>query len=679
MNRILLIDRLRSVLENRQVKAALFHTYNFDPEFFENYLLPAFLPDLPFGDNKIQNAILWRRYHTRLPPTTVYCDFYGKSNTAPQLPYVVRPVDVARFFQEKHKTKSLSGCFHPKHSFLLLDDDSLVVLTGSNNLTASGWCSNLEVFSFIRLRNAESFPRDLKDAFADFVFKIQTDLVDEPEATEAEEFLGQFFRRQKYTGNVAVSPGSNEWSRPKDFPLFFSSLNGSFFHFIERLKNEYNRGEPFAEVEVVSPYYAASEQIVAKLRAATDTKEIRLAIPFAGIDTVAMDRTIFDAYKTLATWCRFSADPSSRGFRFNHSKIWRLKGRDQALTIVGSVNCTMAACVGLTDPVGQPSANLESAFVHVEPAHQWRPLLTADTQADHYDFNAEAQDDESGNGRFAGAVPKLAFCIDWSIGRLTCRNEDNAEIAGMILNGRRRIKIQPRQKVEILLVSNEILMLSDNLIIDFHFSGKTKQTWYYYVTQEGYQSKPVPFRIRLNDVQVLELWKDLGAKSAQAESKAHQFIEELLDAVCTEDGVVDDRTGLLARSTLNTMAAHLSALLNLAAWLDTKPANATERKLHEERLAYYLTTSNVDTVPGYLELMTEKHRKGELNSAFFWLILELLDRDIYRRAARTDALSPVKELLGKFAKQIRDLQKGLKFKDPRLTRSHLEWAAKELK
>ena len=42
-------------------------------------------------------------------------------------------------------------CFHPKQSYILLEDSSLIVIGGSNNITQSAWWSNIEcvnVFHF---------------------------------------------------------------------------------------------------------------------------------------------------------------------------------------------------------------------------------------------------------------------------------------------------------------------------------------------------------------------------------------------------------------------------------------------------------------------------------------------------------------------------------------------------
>ncbi len=676
MNSILLMDRLRDALKNHQVKAAVFHTYNFDPEFFENYLLPAFLPDLPFSDNKIQNSILWRRYHTRLPPITVYCDFYGKTNMAPQLPYIVNSVDMASYFQEKTPANNKTGCFHPKHCFLLLDDSSLIVMTGSNNMTASGWCSNLEVFSLVHLKNGQNFPRDLKDAFSAHILRVHADH-GSSEMSDAEIQLATFFRRQKYTGNVASSPGTDEWCRPSNFPLYYSSINGSFFDFLAQLKTHYNNEDDFTDVEIISPYYAKSAEIINKISAVTGASNIRLSVPFSGIDTVAMDRETFDAYATYGAWCIFSEESSSKGFRFNHSKLWRIKGAEYMFTIVGSVNCTMAACIGIADRDNNDVANIETAFVYVEPVANWKSLLNTAANPTFFDFNIEGQNDDPGYQRFSGVVPKLGFCIDWSNSQLTCSNEGSSEITGMILDNRRRVKIPPQSKITLSLVTDEVLSLSDNPIIDFHYSGKRNQVWHFYVSQTGYLSKPIPYRLKLNDTQVLELWKNLGNQSA--EHKAHQFIEDLLEAVCREDGVVDDKSDLLQVSTLNMMAAHLSGLLNLESWVQTQPKNSRERKLHAERLKYYLTTKNIDTIPGYLELITKKYHDGEINSAFFWIILELLIRDIYRRVTKSDEAFLEKKLLDQYLDQMTTLQKSLKFKDARLTKEHLKWAANELK
>jgi len=81
MKQTLLKDEITSFIKGKKVKAAVFLSYNFDVDFFENYLLPLLVP-FDFTDNKIQNALLWRTYATHLPPVTVICDYHAKGPNA---------------------------------------------------------------------------------------------------------------------------------------------------------------------------------------------------------------------------------------------------------------------------------------------------------------------------------------------------------------------------------------------------------------------------------------------------------------------------------------------------------------------------------------------------------------------------------------------------------------------
>ncbi len=94
MEQYVIIEKLKDLIKQRRVVAALFYTFNFDPKFFENYILTLFLPDVNFSDIEIQNTIFWRKYAAELPPVTVYCDFHAKSTDAPSLGYTVKSIDI---------------------------------------------------------------------------------------------------------------------------------------------------------------------------------------------------------------------------------------------------------------------------------------------------------------------------------------------------------------------------------------------------------------------------------------------------------------------------------------------------------------------------------------------------------------------------------------------------------
>src|SRR5690606_8576518 len=90
-------ERLKSLIDGNQVKAALFYTFNFDPKFFENYVMPLLVPEQQFLNNNIGNNIIWRKLYKdgTVPPITVYYDQYAKSlECAPMLDYKLVAVDM---------------------------------------------------------------------------------------------------------------------------------------------------------------------------------------------------------------------------------------------------------------------------------------------------------------------------------------------------------------------------------------------------------------------------------------------------------------------------------------------------------------------------------------------------------------------------------------------------------
>lgn len=158
MERIIVRDHIKDLIGNRKVLAALFHTFNFEPRFFENYVMPLFVPEKNFRDEIIHNKILWRHCAKEgiIPPVSVFCDYYAKDNTeAPSLAYDIHCI----------KLPASKGCitnFHPKHILILVEDDrqsqSLLFITGSGNLTANGWCDNHECFAFHEIKKTKIFP-----------------------------------------------------------------------------------------------------------------------------------------------------------------------------------------------------------------------------------------------------------------------------------------------------------------------------------------------------------------------------------------------------------------------------------------------------------------------------------------------------------------------------------------
>src|ERR1043165_9756496 len=121
MQQFVLKEQIREKIEGKKVVAALFYTFNFDPRFFENYVMPLLVPSKTFRDEIIHNKILWRHCQKEglIPPITVYCDFFAKDNTsAPTLGYDIQCLRIP--------AAPWAICnFHSKHIFLLLEEEGV--------------------------------------------------------------------------------------------------------------------------------------------------------------------------------------------------------------------------------------------------------------------------------------------------------------------------------------------------------------------------------------------------------------------------------------------------------------------------------------------------------------------------------------------------------------------------
>ena len=112
---------------------ALFTTFNFDPVFFEDYVLPVFCEGL---DATTMSGVLAADRFLRSMATVVFHDADQLAQGRKRLSYGTVPVR-----PEAH------NFFHPKLIVLGNDDGEFLLIVGSANLTVSGWGRNHEVIT----------------------------------------------------------------------------------------------------------------------------------------------------------------------------------------------------------------------------------------------------------------------------------------------------------------------------------------------------------------------------------------------------------------------------------------------------------------------------------------------------------------------------------------------------
>lgn len=650
MKKFVLGEKLKEEINGKKVIAAFFTTFNFDPDFFENYLLPLFLPDVQFGDNKIQNTILWKKFQNELPPITVYCDFHAKSQKGIHLEYNIIPIDLSR-------QNGMKPCFHPKHSYILLEDETLLIFVGSNNLTEAGWCSNLEGVTFYRLKPKESFPNRFKKQHWSFI----EDLEGQSKQTKAGEILWQrFFKRQTYTKDINVELIDSKNFKATKGLSYLSIL-------IQNLRKERNSGLPFQKIEVVSPYFPTNIGLFDELIQASGCDDISISIPFENSDQVSMEESLFQEIGAKnIKWKAIKGMNDVKGHRFNHSKIYQFIGEEKVFQVVGSLNFTNMAWKGTLN-----GGNRETGIIIEMPNENFESLLD-DYPTSNLNFSGNKAEENHIDTRTDAY--NLSFIIDWMSRELEIVNPDpNAQKGFILLNDD---KIQLRESEKRKLNNEQLRYLSNTPLITIRPLG-SDVLLYYYPIHKNISSKPLPDNIRLNDSELLQLWLELVDEKDKASTL--RAIDRLMDRITDESGDLKKDQNESTCSTLNLMATHLSSLLQLNKKLFDKVLQNKALEQRKIMLDYYLFGDNVDTLLGYRRLLIKMSEEGRLNNGFHWVLLNILENIFYKKYKVFELFDPAKQnvlelTLTDLKQEIRKL--GKLIESSRVTIKHLKWAQK---
>ena len=596
MNQFVIIEKLKEQIANRKVTAAVFYSFSFDVKFFENYILTTFLPHVNFSDNEIQNAILWIKYAHELPPITVYCDFHAKGTSAPNLQYEVKTVDLPT-------QKSVKACFHPKVSYLLLEDNSLIFLTGSNNLTDTGWCTNKEIVAIEELKNGVHCPRDLKYQLRDFLDKTVHLVPNNGFLTIAETLVREFLKQKLYT--------------PESNLRFYSSQEESFESFVHSIPKKSGE-ETFQSVEILSPYISCGENLLAKLKKIV-AGDIFVHVPFNGINSVDISKNTYDSLKQEGViWSKFCETEKEKGFRFNHSKIYRFRTNTELITIVGSVNFTDAAWRGRKE-----NGNVETALVYVEPISNYTAWLEENLASD-FEFATTDGDETQRDER--NDAPDFHFELHWTNKTLQYKNFATNKFTGRILF--------PTKNFELEVTKSKTISLDDKILEDLAANPiiKVKQyttqiEYLYYPIQLGIESKPLPFKLQLMDNELIELWKNVSIQN-EIKSNITELIEKYISLRTDNEGDLIKDKGI-SKSTINMMSSHISALIGLEEKIFTIPRKKQDFPKAKELFDYYLFTSNIDTLSGYRTLLHNMYQDKLILPSVYWFLLKLLLKNYY--------------------------------------------------
>lgn len=351
-----LSERIQDALSGRVVTTAVFLTFRFEPDFFEQQILPAVLDVALSHVAALRLVQLEEALRDNIDNIAVYYDRRGLIAGEQSAKLDIRRIPISYG----------TGYFHPKNLFLLTEaaeaDESgsrsrgLIVVATSANLTRAGWWENVEVCHIEKMEEGSAcgFRNDLLG----LIQRVKT-ASQAAQSHDALDSVAQFVRGLK----------QREYSKAKNvlYPRFYNGRQ-PVPDFLDEAAGPRLSG---LCLEIISPYFDKLEP--GPLRELIDVfkpSEVRVFLPREDEGSAKCSQSLYDAVRALpfTKWGALPSDLLRNGKNENtkprlvHAKVYRFFNphrRYEAL-FVGSANLTAAA--------HGRGGNFESGFlVETEP------------------------------------------------------------------------------------------------------------------------------------------------------------------------------------------------------------------------------------------------------------------------------------------------------------------------
>jgi hypothetical protein len=585
-----LSEQIQEAIAGRPVKAAVYLTFQFDPGFFEEEILPV-LFDLPWSHIPKIRLVQLEEVLRQVNYMAVYYDraaLAAEANPA-QLDY--RRIGLTRS----------TGYFHPKNILLLLENcegekywESLIVVTLSANLTRAGWWENVEVAHIEEI--AEGEISTLREDLRDLLMRIKR----ADKTSREHPALDQIRSFLSYRVNNARQRTRNKrW-----LPHFYTGQQS-----VPEFLRQFIQPHQF-NLEIISPYFDDTDaaNVLANLLNTLKPKETRLYLP-EGKDGAALCRQqFFKAVERLRVkWGKLPSGPlrpvqSEKGiqpYRFVHAKVYRFWNQDREIFFVGSVNLTQAAHQSARAGNFETGILIESEVYTrdwwLEPLNQdkpteFRPGKSEDTPVDEIVGNLSL--------RFNWASEKLDYF--WEIGRGT-----KPRWARVAVQGAPKFTLEPiiaDEWVELPAETAGIvkqLLKSTSLVEVMVDDGSTFRVL---IEEEGMAHKP-SILLTLSAEEILQYWSLLSAEQREA------FINERSAQLAEGTELALPSTTLIAG---NTMFDRFAGIFHAFGRLEHHIQEALEND-RENEAVYRLFGQKYDSLPSLIEKVAQDEKADRVN------------------------------------------------------------------
>jgi len=630
MDKASVTNELSHLLSGKKVIAGVFTTFNFEPEFFELDVVPELLrKGIPYSsDERVKIFQVREALRESNLKLDVFYDlqiFRSSAERSPEMEYLC------------HGVNSGNNAFHAKNIYLLVEDNeskdsSLLVASGSNNITRAGWWSNIEALHWEEVIQGEvqrAFVNRLKEDIAWLQSKKSLS------AKSALSLIKEFLNKCKSSNRA---PAIN----------YYSLGSNNFFKFLKNIKNSPFEVYSNWKLEIISPYFCedpfnTQHTEFTKL----GVKKITVFLPFDHENIAQCHPDYYEHIKNFEgiEWGRWKPSMvkaigiDGELYRRLHAKIYHFYNGRQAWAFVGSINFSHKAF----------KENIESGFfLKLAKAES---MLEPLAESEIIESFAPPSDDESGiNNNKDEPLPELHLTYDWKTKQLIGRTAKRKKYDIQLINSENEAVISPWQiayqegTYQQDVTNLESILKQTSLVIVEGKDTKTGKTFLSHrlmVQQTGWTHKPIELP-KLTPEQILAIYAGMNHEQRQM-TVVNALLKELLKL-----NVSGEITALDEEQVETQFFCEYAEIFHAFRVLRELLQQALTDK-NFEKVDYYLTGTGMDSLPSLVELACDE-KSSIFNGVTAYLLLlsateVLKESDFYNRLNVKDYLVQLKDKL----------------------------------
>lgn len=631
-------DEFRAQIgEHERVVAAVFTTYRFEPDFFEQEIIPLMLDQsLEFSsDQRIKSIQVRETLSESGLPLEVFYDldlFRQQGTVSPAMEYL------------HHGIRGERSAFHAKLILLLVEDaetneQTLCVGAGSANLTIAGWWENVECQHWEWVSSGDVSLRFLNQLREDVAWLAARRKCAIDSSNHGLPRISTFLDKCKASHGAATISWWGLSSLAEQKPSSKTVRKPSAF--VKFLRDEKNKQSPNFknwDLEIISPYFAESPDFDEHKFFFTHLSvgSIRLYLPINDQDEALCRQDYYERIANTdgvewATWApgmRKGLGLQGTVNRTTHAKIYHFYNGKQSWVFIGSVNFTYRAM----------NDNQEAGFFTQLPVQTTllEPLKSAPEKWCPED---ELPGVEVDKDRLA--QPDLILEYDWKLRTLSVALDGDKSGPALEVNilspeGEIVVANVPVKKdcnpvecepeaIEALLKTSGFMHISGKRISD----SEAFPDFMVMVQQTNWTHKPLNLP-NLSPQEIMQIYAGLS------QNRRNQIIELLKLRQLREMGLLGESAGSAehedrGRQFFAEYAELFHAFRNLR-----KRLNQALGEGRMEVVDYYLSGRGMDSLPTLLESLLDEASKLDRVTVYLALLclLQIYDQPEYETRYR---------------------------------------------